>query len=312
MVTFCLLSDILRKNGTAADAAIATLFCEGISCPQSMGLGGGFLLTIYIKATGHSESLIAREVAPIASDENMFASVGSVQGPKAIAVPGELKGYWELHQKYGRLPWADLIAPSIELCRHGHVVTGYLSRILKTRHELIKNTPSLAAIYVNPKTGDVWELGDLIKRPTLGDTLEIIAKEGVDAMYSQNGTVAQILLRELRDMGSIITAEDFLQYRVRWQSPEVSKIVNNQTMYTTPLPASGILVTFMMNILNGFLPDKSVTSYHRIAEAFKFAYAKRTDLGDARYVDNMDTVSGFFFVYFLCNHHVVGLFVLSD
>lgn len=272
-------SDILRRSGNVADAAIATLFCEGISCPQSMGLGGGFFLTIYKKDTGKVESLVAREVAPKAADENMFVNETSVQGPKAIAVPGELKGYWELHKRYGKLSWAELVQPSIELCRTGHVVTGYLSRILKTREELIKSTPSLREIYVNPATDEVWNQGELIRRPKLGDTLEIIAREGVDTIYN-NGTIAQLLLKDLQEMGSIITLEDFLEYRVRWQSPEVSQLVNNLTMYTSPLPGTGVLVTFIMNILNGLLPDQTVQSFHRITEAFKFAYAKRTDFGD--------------------------------
>lgn len=254
-----------------------------------MGLGGGFFLTIYTRATGHAESLMAREVAPKAADQDMFVNASSVSGPLAIAVPGELKGYWELHQKYGHLPWAELIRPSIELCQQGHIVTGYLSRILDTRSDLIKSTPSLAEIYVNPSTGNVWNQGDRIRRPKLAETLTIIADEGVDTLYN-NGTIAQRLLADLAEMGSIITAEDFLEYKVRWQAPEVSRIVNNQTMYTSPLPGSGILVTFIMNILNGFLPDQSVTAYHRITEAFKFAYAKRTDLGDALFVDGIDSV----------------------
>lgn len=283
-------SDILKKDGSAADAAIATLFCEGISCPQSMGLGGGFLLTIYTKATGKAESLISREVAPKAADRDMYVNDTSVQGVRAIAVPGELKGYWALHERYGRLPWAELVQPSIDLCRKGHVVTGYLSRILSTRSQLIKDTPSLAEIFVNPVSGEVWQEGDLIKRPKLADTLEIIAREGVDTMYN-NGTVAQLLLNDLRELGSIITADDFLEYEPRWQEPEVSQIINNQTLYTPPLPGSGILVAFMMNILNGFLPDKSSTSFHRIAETFKFAYAKRSDLGDAAFLPGIETVS---------------------
>lgn len=255
-----------------------------------MGLGGGFFLTIYTKATGITQSLMARETAPKAANQDMFVGVEAVTGPKAIAVPGELKGYWELHKLYGRLSWAELITPSIELCRHGHVVTGYLSRILNTRRDLIQNTPSLAEIYINPATNDVWKQGDFIRRPKLAETLEIISREGVDTLYN-NGTIAQLLISDLQEMGSIITYEDLLEYKVRWQKPEVSKLISNQTMYTSPLPGSGILVTYIMNILNGFLPDKSVNVFHRITEAFKFAYAKRSELGDPQFLPGVNSVS---------------------
>lgn len=249
-----------------------------------MGLGGGFLMTIYIKDKGKIESLIARETAPAAATENMFVN-DKVEGGKAIATPGELRGYWELHKKYGKLDWARLIQPTIDLCRHGHVVTRYLGNILTKREELILNNPSLKEIYVNPETGKVWQQGDLIKRLKLAETLEIIAVEGEDALYN-NGTIAQKLIPEMEKYGAILTVKDLMDYRVRWREPTKSTIINNQILYATPLPASGILVTFMLNILNGYLPDKSVTSYHRIVEAFKFAYAKRGDLGDTDFIQS--------------------------
>lgn len=297
-VSFCLLhstflsiktSNILKKNGTAADAAIATLFCEGVTCPQSMGLGGGFLATIYTKSTRKVESLTARETAPKAATIDMYAN-RTVDGPLAIAVPGELKGYWELHQRFGKLPWAALIDPTIDLCRRGHVVTGYLARILDGRETLIKDTPSLAEVFVNPATGHVWRENDLIKRIALADTLQTIADEGVDTLYN-NGTIAQKLIAEIRELGGILTTEDLMDYKVRWQEPEVSQIIQNYTMYTNPLPATGVLITMILNTLGGYVPSySSVLSLHRITEVFKFAYAERTELGDAAFVDGMDQV----------------------
>lgn len=284
-------SDILERNGSAADAALAALFCEGVSCPQSMGLGGGFFLTIYTRATGVMETMMAREVAPLAATADMYVNASSVEGAASIAVPGELKGYWELHQRYGRLPWADLIRPTIELCRNGHIVTDYLGRILSTREAIIKSSPTLSEIYVNPATGTVWQIGDYIKRTKLAETLEIIAKEGVDTLYKSGGTILELLMQDLREMGSIITEEDFTGYQIRWQTADQSDVMDGRTMYTTQLPATGILVSYIMNILNGFVPDKSVTSYHRIVEAFKYAYAKRTDLGDSAFVAGADEVN---------------------
>lgn len=206
---------VLDEDGSAADAAIAALFCEGIACPQSMGLGGGFLLTIYTKATGKAETLIARETAPSLATQDMFVndSSAAISGGLAIAVPGELKGYWELHQKYGKLDWARLVQPTIDLCRKGHTVSAYLHRILMGQEAKILDTPSLKEIYINPATGKVWAQGDTVKRLKLADTLEIIQKEGVNAIYGRNGTILPMLLKDIRDFGGILTEDDFLDYK---------------------------------------------------------------------------------------------------
>lgn len=243
-------------------------------------------MTIFIKATNKVETLIARDAAPLAATENMFANVSEVAGGKAIAVPGELSGYWELHQKYGKLPWARLFDPVIELCRKGHVVSPYLSRILNREKQVVFQSPTLSAVYVNPKTGDVYQEGDYVKRNKLADTLEIIKVEGVNSIYG-NGTIGKLLLEDIQEVDGIITAADFQQYKVRWEEPIMAKLQNNKTIYTTPLPSSGPLIAFMMNILDGFLSSsESITMLQRIAETFKYAYAERTGLGDAQFVKN--------------------------
>lgn len=144
LTNFFLFSDILKRGGSVADSAIATLFCEGITSPQSLGLGGGFMMTIYIRNESKVETLGSREVAPLAATENMFSNgTSSLLGSKAIAVPGELKGYWELYKKYGKLPWAELVQPSIDLCRNGYIVTEYLGRLLTEQKSRIMERPSL-------------------------------------------------------------------------------------------------------------------------------------------------------------------------
>lgn len=274
---------MLRDGGSVADAAIAALVCEGVTCPQSTGLGGAFVLTIYTKATGKVETLIARDVAPLAATQDMFGNETTVAGGKSITVPTELKGYWELHKKYGKLPWARLFKPTIDLCRKGHIVSGYLERILK-RKEAEVMASSLSKIYVNPKTNKIYQEGDLIKRIELADTLELIAKEGADTLYN-NGTLAHDLVRDIQDNGGIITVDDFSKYEVRWENALSANLKDNKTLYTISAPGSGPLIVFMMNILNDYLPNgKSVESFVRIAEVFKYAYARRSRLADPRYV----------------------------
>lgn len=256
------------------------MICEGITCPQSGGLGGGFLLTIYIKENNSIETLDAREVAPKLATKHMFDGKvsESLIGGLAVAVPGELKGLWELHQKYGKLPWKDLMLPNIELCRNGYQVQIYFHNSMKFREDRILASPTLSEVFINPKTNQVWNTGDLIKRIKLADSLEIIANEGASAIY--NGTLTKILVNDIQKFGGIITEEDFLDYRVRWGEPEIAQLNENHTLYTSPLPGSGPVLAFILNILKGYELKKNALSYHRIIEAFKFAYGRRTLLGD--------------------------------
>lgn len=204
---------IADAGGSVGDVAVATIICEGITCPQSSGLGGGFLLTVYIKETGKIETLNAREVAPKLATPTMYVNdtQGSVRGGKAVAVPGELKGLWELHQKYGKLPWAKLIEPNIKLAREGHIVSPYLEWIFEDASDLL-GEPSLSEIYINPATNQSYKENDIIKRPKLAETLEIIAKEGADALYG-GGSLAAELIKEIRERGGIMTEDDLLDYQ---------------------------------------------------------------------------------------------------
>lgn len=187
-----------------------------------------------------------------------------------------------MHQRYGTLPWKTLIQPAIDLCRNGHLVSRYFAYVLQLRESIIRDHPSLAEVFINPATNSVWIEGDVIKRPKLGDTLELIANEGVDTLYN-NGTVAQLLINEIQELGGIITMEDFMDYNVRWE-PSISTNYLNHTIHTVPLPASGSVLILMLNVLDNFLPFvKNITFYQRLVECFKFVFAKRTDLADHHY-----------------------------
>lgn len=203
-----------------------------------------------------------------------------------------MKGIWELHQRYGTLPWRTLIQPTIDLCRNGHLVSQYFADVLKLLEEIIKNDPGLAEVFINSETNAVWKKGDRIKRLKFADTLELIADEGADTLYN-NGTVAKLLVKEIREMGGILTEQDFMNYTVHWEDAISTNFMDN-TIHTVPLPASGSVLVLLLNILNGFLPStRSITFYQRFVESLKFAYAERTELADYRYVPKAYEVGKF-------------------
>ncbi|KAH0564713.1 glutathione hydrolase 1 proenzyme-like [Cotesia glomerata] len=282
-------NSMLIKNGSAVDAAIATLLCEGVASLNSMGLGGGFLMTIWDAKNQRAEFLNAKESAPAKATKDMFVGNPheSRKGGKAIAVPGEILGYWEAHRKYGRLPWADLFIPTIQLCKKGVLVTDYLANVLKIKSINIKSEPTLAEILINPQTNSTWTAGDRLKRPQLAETLKLIARYNASIFY--NGSMGEKIVKEIQSLGGIIDMDDLRNYRVQWKKPITSNL-GDLTMHTAALPGSGSLLTFMLNVLENLVSMNITeeTFWQRIIETFKWGYAHRTKLGDDNFVKTDD------------------------
>ncbi|CAH1135622.1 unnamed protein product [Ceutorhynchus assimilis] len=293
---------IFDKGGSAADAAIATLFCEGVSMPQSMGLGGGFLMTIYERETGTVTTLNARETAPSGATQDMFGDNATLSqyGGRAVAVPGELKGYWALYQKFGYLPWKDLVQPTIDLCNNGIYVTKFLAKVFLNKVVVLRADPVLREIFIDPTTNNPYLEGQYVRRKRLAKSLEIIAKEGADALYSANGFLIKSFVQDIQDNNGIISVDDMVAYEPKWEDPITVNFTDGHTLYTTPLPGSGAVLAFILNILDGFVDLTNlyhVGTYQRIVESFKHAYGQRTRLGDdmngtiAAIVNNMTSKS---------------------
>lgn len=205
---------ILEQGGSVADCAICVLLCAGIRNPERMGVGGGFVLTIYNKSKRQVEILVARERAPSASTLEMFTTrtdLPSLFGGLAVAVPGALQGYWALHKKYGRLPWKRLVEPAIELCHNGVLVEPFTKFGLRQLENDIIHSKTLRQILVDPFTGRTKTEKHKIYRKTLGKTLERIAESGPDVLYK--GELTESFVKDIQNEGGIITAADLANYR---------------------------------------------------------------------------------------------------
>ncbi|XP_025415855.1 glutathione hydrolase 1 proenzyme-like isoform X2 [Sipha flava] len=278
--------DVMSKGGNAVDAAIATMLCDGALCPEYMGIGGGFLMSIYNATTKKVMSINARETAPAAANSTMFVKDPhkSIYGGLAAAVPGELKGYSTIYNLYGGgVSWESLFHPTIKLCEEGIQISNRLSINLNNHEDLVKNDPMLREAFFNEKTGHVKQSGETYTLPKLAETMKIIIKEGSDAVY--NGSLTPKLLEDLRKVGGIITEEDLANYKVEIKESFPVTLKNQFTVHVGPPPDSGIILAYILRILDGMLPAPDAgLDAHRLVEAFKFGFGERSRLGDSKFV----------------------------
>ncbi|EYC19365.1 hypothetical protein Y032_0024g1044 [Ancylostoma ceylanicum] len=286
---------ILKKGGNAVDSAIAVMFCLGVTNPQSSGLGGGFLMTIYNKTQGRCVAIDARETAPAAAHRDMFRndSDGSKYGFKSAAIPGELAGYWLAYVRYGsrRVEWKDLILPSAQLCRSGVPVSEYLDNVMKVKERHFRSNPSMKA-WINPATNSTYKAGDRLPRPKLAATLEKIANAPDPVKMFYRGEMAEVIAREMAEGGGIITKKDLASYKPIFYD----QLTNNHfrgdlVMCGAPPPSSFAVTQLIVSVMSAMYPEGHKADIrndpkviHHFVEAMKFAYAQRTLLGDSAFV----------------------------
>ncbi|KAF6277894.1 gamma-glutamyltransferase 5 [Rhinolophus ferrumequinum] len=281
---------ILQQQGSPIDAAIAALVCTNVVNPQSMGLGGGVVFTIYNATTGKVEVINARETVPTRPVQGLLNQCERARplltGAQWIGVPGELRGYAEAHHRHGRLPWAQLFQPTIKLLKGDYRIPFVLSQFLNSSFlRPLLHASSLRQLFFNGT--EPLRHQDPFSWPALATTLETVATEGAEAFYT--GTLGQTLLEDIAKEGSQLTLQDLASFQ-----PEVvdalAMPLGDYTLYSPPPPAGGAILSFILNVLKGFnfsaesvvKTEERVNLYHHFVETLKFARGLGWRLWDPR------------------------------
>ncbi|XP_041095967.1 glutathione hydrolase 5 proenzyme-like [Polyodon spathula] len=272
-------SDMLYIGGSAVDGAIAALLCTSLMNPQSMGIGGGVIFTVY-NADGTVKIINARETVPRNVKPDLLGECPKtfqlMPGSQWMGVPGEIRGYAEAHRLYGKLPWRILFQPAIRLARQGFPIPVTLGMYLGHLSSITNS--SLCAVFCDHK-GEVLKAGQIIRYPKLADTLELIAEQGPDAFYK--GSLVEAMVQDTKSQGGTLTAEDFENFKVKIQDPLLVEM-GGYLMYIPPVPAGGAVLSFILKVMEGFglTPDSlkgenRTLTYHRIVEALKFGNGQK-------------------------------------
>ncbi|NXN79366.1 GGT5 hydrolase, partial [Bombycilla garrulus] len=277
--------DILKSGGTAVDAAIAGLICTSVMNPQSSGLGGGVVFTIYNASTGAVEVINARETVPREFPHDLLSGCGTgfPIGPLWIGVPGELRGYEEAHKRHGRLPWKALFEPTIKLLSEPLVVSPVLDKIL---HHPAFFAPGKSLCPLVCDGQRFLKRGETFRWRALQQTLQAVAEHGAAAFYE--GDIARALVEDIRRAGSTLSLEDLRAYKAE-VSPALNITLNSHTKVFAPgPPMGGAVLMFILKVLEEYKfhkaslasPEDKVETYHRIAEALKFGNMLRPHMSD--------------------------------
>ncbi|NWZ37248.1 GGT5 hydrolase, partial [Brachypodius atriceps] len=277
--------NILKSGGTAVDAAIAGLICTSVMNPQSSGLGGGVIFTIYNASTGAVEVINARETVPRIFPPNLLSGCrdGFPIGPHWIGVPGELRGYEEAHRRHGRLPWKALFEPTIKLLSEPLVISPVLDKILQYP---AFSTPGKSLCPLLCDGQRFLKGGETFRWQVLQQTLQAVAERGAAAFYE--GEIGRALVEDARKAGSSLSLEDLQAYKAEVSSA-LNITLNNRTKVFAPgPPMGGAVLMFILKVLEEFkfhkasleTPEEKIETYHYIAEALKFGNMLRPQMSD--------------------------------
>jgi len=270
--------DVLKKGGTAIDAAIAANIALGLMEPTGSGIGGDLFAIVWDAKEQKLFGLNASGPAPQSISLDYFKQQKLAKippfGPLPVTVPGAVDGWVKLHEKFGNQSFASLFEPTIGYAKKGHPVTETIAYYLDRSKEIFKQYPNFSDVWM--KDGETTGKGDIFKNPQLANTLEIIAEKGRAGFYE--GEVAKTIADFIQAQGGFLTYEDLANFNSEWVEP-VSTNYRGYDVWELPPNGQGMVALQILNILENFDVKKmglfSSDYVHLFTEAKKLAFADR-------------------------------------
>lgn len=287
--------EMLKNGGNAIDAAVAISLVLGVVEPYHSGIGGGCFHVVYHKETDSFYACDARGVAPLNAYQDMFLDEnGDVDlnltefSGRSTAVPALYRAMDNLLNKYGTMSWEEVSAPAIRLARNGFKCGFMYARISDTpeaEHNLA-SYEGFKELYLT--NGKPRTFGEIIKNPELADTMEAVAKNGVDWFY--NGPVADEIVAYVQKNKGVLVKEDLINCAPKPRTPVRGTYRGYEVVSMPPPSSGGSHILQMLNILENFdlakMGWRSAEATHLIAETMKLMFADRSvAMGDPDFVE---------------------------
>lgn len=279
---------VLESGGNAVDASIAAAFSLAVTLPEAGNIGGGGFMLVFVE--GESNFIDYRETAPRLAHRDMYLDDNgdvienaSRIGHRAAGVPGTVAGMWLAHQRYGTMPWSDLLAPAIQLARTGFVADEIQRGELQEELDYFGDAVNFAEHF------GAMQSGEQFRQPDLAKTLERIARIGPDEFY--RGETARLLVAEMDRGDGLITMEDLDAYKVVERDPLRSEWRDLEILAAPPPSSGGFAIVQLLKMKDYLAPafeghgHNSPQYVHLVAEMEKRVFADRAEyLGDPDYV----------------------------
>ncbi|MFZ8976418.1 MAG: gamma-glutamyltransferase [Pseudohongiellaceae bacterium] len=280
---------ILIRGGNAVDAAIATGFALAVTYIDAGNIGGGGFMLTHME--GESAFLDYREKAALTAHRDMYLDQqgevienATLIGARAAAVPGTVAGMWAAHQRYGSLPWRDLIQPAIELARQGFIPAPVLVDEIHANLDWFGDKTNFKAYFSQISAEQ------LFRQPELAMTLERIAVQGSADFY--RGETARLIVEQMAKDDGLISLEDLASYEAVWREPLQARWRNYQVLSSPPPSSGGFGVIQLLKMKDALashfegVAHNSPQYVHLVAEMEKRVFADRGEyLGDSDFVD---------------------------
>ena len=269
-------AEILRRGGSAVDAAIAANAVLGVTEPMMNGMGGDLFAIYWDAKTGKLYGLNSSGWAPkaltIAHLKATDNTAMPVQGIDSVTVPGAVAGWQALHERFGKTPWKDLFQSAIFYADEGYPVPEVIASYWKDAADWLANDKEAQKLYLpggkSPEVGQIFQNHDLAK------ALRLVAQQGAGAFYK--GEIARAILKTSQALGGTMAASDLAEFSPEWVEP-ISTTYRDWTIYELPPNGQGMAALEMLNIMETSPPSPdgplSVAELHKKIEAMKLAYA---------------------------------------